>query len=62
MPDWISPLKGYEKADPLPSTVNADGKSLFNPPGPKSATYDEFPKPIESSHGGFDFHSGLRPW
>jgi DOPA 4,5-dioxygenase len=41
----------------LPTTFNADGKSLFNPPGPKSAAYDEFPLPIDSSNNGFDFHS-----
>jgi hypothetical protein len=57
MPSWKSPLEGFENADSLPTTLNADGKSLFNPPGPKSATYDEFPKPINSSNNGFDFHS-----
>lgn len=56
---WDSPLKGYENAEPLPTTLNADGKSLYNPPGPKSPTYDEFPKPIDSSNNGFDFHSKL---
>jgi len=54
---WESPLKGYENADSLPTTINSDGKSLYNPPGPKSAAYDEFPKPIDSSNNGFDFHS-----
>jgi hypothetical protein len=54
---WESPLKGYENADSLPTTINTDGKSLYNPPGPKSAAYDEFPKPIDSSNNGFDFHS-----
>jgi len=53
---WDSPLKGYENAPPLPNTLNPDGKSLFNPPGPKSAAYDQFPKPIDSSNNGFDFH------
>jgi len=53
---WESPLKGYENADSLPTTINPDGKSLYNPPGPKSAAYDEFPKPIDSSNNGFDFH------
>lgn len=57
--NYKSPLEGYENADPLPDTRNADGKSLYNPPGPKSAAYDEFPKPIDSSNNGFDFHSQL---
>lgn len=54
---WKSPLIGYENAEPLPTTFNADGKSLFNPAGPKSRAYDEFPEPIDSSNNGFDFHS-----
>lgn len=54
---WTSPLQGYENAEPLPDTKNPDGKSLYNPPGPKSAAYEEFPKPIDSSNNGFDFHS-----
>lgn len=54
---WKSPLVGYENAEPLPTTVNPDGKSLYNPPGPKSRAYDEFPEPIDSSNNGFDFHS-----
>ncbi|KAJ3556181.1 hypothetical protein NM688_g2163 [Phlebia brevispora] len=53
---WKSPLVGYENAEPLPATFNADGKSYYNPPGPKSSAYDEFPAPIESSNNGFDFH------
>ncbi|PSS31130.1 hypothetical protein PHLCEN_2v2335 [Hermanssonia centrifuga] len=53
---WKSPLVGYENAEPLPTTVNPDGKSLYNPPGPKSLAYDEFPEPIDSSNNGFDFH------
>ena len=57
MPDWKSPLIGYENAEPLPDTINPDGKSLFNPPGPRSKAYDEFPEPIDSSNNGFDFHS-----
>ncbi|KAL0953717.1 hypothetical protein HGRIS_004907 [Hohenbuehelia grisea] len=57
MSPYKSPLEGYENAEPLPTTVNADGKSLNNPPGPRSAAYDEFPKPIDSSNNGFDFHS-----
>jgi hypothetical protein len=56
---YKSPLEGYENAEPLPDTRNADGKSLYNPPGPKSAAYDEFQKPIDSSNNGFDFHSQL---
>lgn len=54
---WKSPLEGYENAEPLPDTYNTDGKSLFNPPGPKSSAYDDFQKPIDSSNNGFDFHS-----
>jgi hypothetical protein len=53
---WDSPLKGYENAEPLSTDVNTDGKSLYNPPGPKSTVYEEFPKPIDSSNNGFDFH------
>ncbi|TBU42402.1 DOPA-like domain-containing protein [Dichomitus squalens] len=56
MSEYTSPLIGYENAEPLPTTFNADGKSLYNPPGPRSAAYDEFPKPIDSSNNGFDFH------
>ncbi len=58
---WESPLKGYENAEPLPIGFNADGKSLINTPGPKSASYDEFQKPIDSSNNGFDFHSKFPP-
>lgn len=54
---WESPLKGYENAEPLPTTINADGKSLYNPPGPQSAAYDEFPNPINPSNNAFDVHS-----
>lgn len=54
---YDSPLKGYENAEPLPTEYNPDGKSLQNVPGPKSASYSEFPKPIDSSNNGFDFHS-----
>lgn len=54
---YKSPLAGYENAEPLPMTLNADGKSFFNPPGPRSAAYDDFPAPIDSSNNGFDFHS-----
>lgn len=52
-----SPLVGYENAEPLPTTFNADGKSYYNPPAPRSAAYDDFPAPIESANNGFDFHS-----
>ena len=54
---WTSPLVGYENAEPLPDTVNEDGKSLFNPPGPKSSVYESFPEPFKPSKNGFDFHS-----
>ena len=60
MAQYKSPLIGYENAEPLPEKVNADGKSLYNPPGPLSAAYDEFPKPIDSSNNGFDFHSASK--
>ncbi|KAF8054966.1 DOPA-like domain-containing protein [Lyophyllum atratum] len=57
MSHWKSPLDGYENAEPLPDLVNADGKSLYNPPANvKSPAYDEFPPPIDSSNNGFDFH------
>lgn len=56
-PQWKSPLEGYENAEPLPDRINPDGKSLYNPPAPRSAAYDEFPAPIKSSNNGFDFHS-----
>jgi len=59
MSHYTSPLEGYEATEPLPDTINPDGKSLYNPPGPRSAAYDEFPKPIDSSNNGFDFHSRL---
>lgn len=54
---WKSPLVGYENSEPLPTTINADGKSLYNPPGPLSAAYETFPDPIVSTRNGFDFHS-----
>ena len=56
---YKSPLVGYENAEPLPTQYNADGKSLYNPPGPKSSSYDVFPDPIKSSNNGFDFHGEL---
>ncbi|KAH9852179.1 DOPA-like domain-containing protein [Lenzites betulinus] len=58
---YKSPLAGYENAEPLPTTLNADGKSFFNPPGPRSAAYDDFPAPIDSSNNGFDFHIYYHP-
>jgi len=56
---WKSPLEGYEASDPLPATINPDGKSLYNLPAPDgklSSSYTEFPPPIDSSNNGFDFH------
>lgn len=53
---WDSPLKGYENAEPLPATTNPDGKSLYNPPAPKSIAYEKFPEPIDMSNNAFDFH------
>ena len=54
---WDSPLKGYENAEPLPDKVNPDGKSLYNPPGPRSEAYEKFPEPIKMTNNAFDFHS-----
>ena len=55
-----NPLAGYENAEPLPDTINPDGKSLYNPPtGKLSEAYESFPLPIDSSNNGFDFHSKL---
>jgi hypothetical protein len=54
-----SPLEGYEDAPPLPTTLNLDGKSLYNGSldGQKlSDSYERFPDPIDSSNNGFDFH------
>lgn len=62
MASYISPLIGYENAPPLPTTVNADGKSLTNLPnedGKLSEAYEKFVKPIDSSNNGFDFHGEL---
>ncbi|KAF9820590.1 hypothetical protein IEO21_01293 [Rhodonia placenta] len=56
MAQWKSPLAGYENAQPLPTTINPDGKSLYNPPGPLSKAYDEFPKGFNPNKNGFDFH------
>ena len=57
MSPYRSPLSGYENAEPLPTTLNSDGLSLYNPPASKSAAYDKFPEPIDPSNNGFDFHS-----
>ncbi|GJJ11284.1 hypothetical protein Clacol_005516 [Clathrus columnatus] len=54
-------LKGYENAPPLPDGYNADGKSLINISGPKSAYYDTFPEPFQKNKNGFDFHIYYRP-
>ncbi|KAG1891916.1 DOPA-like domain-containing protein [Suillus fuscotomentosus] len=61
MSQWPSLLAGYEGAEPLPTTINPDGKSLYNPPGPRSASYDEFPKQFNPSKNGFDFHIYYMP-
>ncbi|KAI0035409.1 DOPA-like domain-containing protein [Vararia minispora EC-137] len=53
---YKSPLQGYEHAEPLPTDVNPDGKSLVNLPAPLSRVYETFPDPIDSSNNGFDFH------
>ena len=50
-------LKPYEGAAPLPTEINADGKSLVNTPGQKSESYDSFPEPFVKNKNGFDFHS-----
>ncbi|KAH0603561.1 uncharacterized protein H6S33_007883 [Morchella sextelata] len=54
-----SPLAGYENLPPLPTTINADGKSFYNPPAEKlSDAYEKFAAPIDNtvSPGGFDAH------
>ncbi|KAG6854271.1 hypothetical protein C0991_008964 [Blastosporella zonata] len=61
MASFKSPLVGYENADPLPDTINPDGKSLYNTPtGVKSPAYEEFPEPIDPSNNGFDFHKSFQ--
>lgn len=57
MSSYPSLLEDYKGAEPLPTTFNADGKSYYNPPGPRSTAYEEFPKPIDPSNNAFDFHS-----
>jgi DOPA 4,5-dioxygenase len=61
MNQWPSLLEGYEGAEPLPTALNPDGKSMYNPPGPHSAAYDEFPKQIDPTQNGIDFHSECAP-
>lgn len=56
MSGYKSPLAGFENAEPLPDTFNADGKSLLNTPGPKSSSYEAFPEPFKPNKNGFDFH------
>ena len=60
---WVSPLVGYENAEPLPNTFNPDGKSLYNPlnsDGPDlSPAYTTFPEPIRMTNNAFDFHGKL---
>ncbi|KAH7911339.1 DOPA-like domain-containing protein [Hygrophoropsis aurantiaca] len=56
MSKWQSPLAGYENAEPLPTAFNPVTKALVGIPAPQSKSYDEFPKPIDSSSNGFDFH------
>ncbi|KAI4517416.1 hypothetical protein K525DRAFT_273635 [Schizophyllum commune Loenen D] len=52
---YQSPLEGIDTSTPLPTTKNADGKSLTNlPPTVRSPAYDEFVAPITKA--GFDFH------
>jgi hypothetical protein len=56
-------LVDYRNAPPLPTTVNADGKSLTNLPredGKLSKAYDEFVDPLDKKNNGFDFHSTSR--
>ena len=57
---WISPLVGYENAEPLPDKRN-DDDSFYNPPtGVLSKSYETFPEPIlPMPRNGFDFHSEL---
>jgi len=63
MSQWESPLRGYEDAEPLPSTLNPDGLTVYNPPGSGGllSAYDEFPKEFDSSACRFDFHIYYMP-
>jgi DOPA 4,5-dioxygenase len=57
MAPYPSPLVGYENGPALPTTLNADGKSLTNPPAEqKSKAYEEFPEPFTKTNNAFDFH------
>ncbi|KAG9190294.1 DOPA 4,5-dioxygenase [Alternaria panax] len=55
---YESPLKGYERLEPLPSEKAADGKSFVNLPAKtKSEAYKSFVTPIDNGiRGGFDVH------
>ncbi|KAI0741972.1 DOPA-like domain-containing protein [Daedaleopsis nitida] len=61
MSPYKSLLEDYKEAEPLPTTFNADGKSYYNLPGPRSTAYEEFPKPINSTNSAFDFHIYYAP-
>ena len=55
---YPSPLEGIDTSVPLPTTKNADGKSLTNlEPTVRSRAYEEFVEPITKNNNGFDFHS-----
>ncbi|KAL1691156.1 DOPA-like domain-containing protein [Schizophyllum commune] len=52
---YPSPLEDIDTSTPLPTTKNADGKSLTNLHSTtRSTAYDEFVAPITKA--GFDFH------
>ncbi|RPA92385.1 hypothetical protein L873DRAFT_1817707 [Choiromyces venosus 120613-1] len=56
---YPSPLAGYENEPPLPTTLNSDSRSVYNPEtGKLSAAYEKFPEPIDNGQnpGGFDAH------
>ncbi|KAL7272489.1 hypothetical protein RUND412_004698 [Rhizina undulata] len=55
---YPSPLEGYRDLEPLPTTLNEDGKSFYNPPtGKLSTAYERFIEPITNGRrGGFDIH------
>ncbi|KAL1716877.1 DOPA-like domain-containing protein [Schizophyllum commune] len=54
---YPSPLEGIDTSVPLPTTKNADGKSLTNlEPTVRSRAYEEFVEPITKNNNGFDFH------
>ncbi|KZV93152.1 hypothetical protein EXIGLDRAFT_613391 [Exidia glandulosa HHB12029] len=57
MASYPSPLADWNGTrEPLPTTINEDGKSLVNLPGPRSGAYDAFPKGFQPNKNGFDFH------